>query len=658
MPRTVRRHTTSVEMQTLEDRRMLAAFGTPWPDARNLTISIPNDNVQVGKYQNEIERTLDQVATRQQWQELVLRAYQTWAINADVNIGLRNDYNLPFGTQGLTTGDPRFGEFRIGAFPQQGPIASAVPFQAVAGTYSGELLLNSSEQFRYHDWDGQVGPDPAMHTASERDLFSIFLHESGNTLGIADNSMEWSVMFGQYTVPKGVLAPEDIASIQSLYGARSDPYEQVDNGQLQSADLIPTPVGLDLTADVIRTRGSLVTGADVDHYKVVPAAGFDNATIRLRAAGVSLLKSRMEVTDDVGNVLQSASAASVFDNDNVIQLSGIQNLNSVYIRVTAEDPSDVYSVGDYELEVDYRTSVVQASDPVGGAYDSGEESVFANFGLNDDEAGTNDNIGNAIVLDPLTGVSTDRYEIESSVSSSTDVDVWKFTAPTSTQGRLVTHVSSVGLDAPDVRIKVLDSSGNNVVTAGRLRPDGTWTMEVAQPIAGEDYYLRVSVDPTSTVGSGNYVALAEFEASSTQMNHLVSGDVSDSVDDFITWSAGETKLYRFDLSAANGASNEGVRVTIYDAHTKNSVMTAVTRAGVSRSALAWLQQGDYILRFTAISGNTNPAMDVNYTLMVDGISDDQDDNGDDGNDPYNYYYYYGPGYYGYGYWYNGYYYYY
>ena len=182
---------------------MLAVFGNAWPDARNLSVSFPTDGVQVGSYANDINQTLDQIATRQQWQELSLRAFQTWAIHADINVGLRNDFDNNFGVPGLTVGDPRFGEFRIGAFPQTGVLANSVPFQAVAGTYSGDLLLNSNEQFTFHDWDDNLGPDPATIEPGERDLFSLFLHEIGNTLGIDDNMMDWTVMFRQYTVPKG-----------------------------------------------------------------------------------------------------------------------------------------------------------------------------------------------------------------------------------------------------------------------------------------------------------------------------------------------------------------------------------------------------------------------------------------------------------------------
>ena len=234
-----------------------------------------------------------------------------------------------------------------------------------------------------------------------------------------------------------------------------------------------------------------------------------------------------------------------------------------------------------------------------------------------------------------------KYEVRSSVTSATDLDYWKITAPASIDGRLLVQVAGVGTDRPDLRVKVVDASGNSVGTAGKLHSDGTFALEVAQPNAGQEYFVRVSVDPSSTVGVGNYVAVAEFQASSEQMNHLVSGDVSATVDDFVRWTAYETKLFRFDLGAVGATADQAVRLTIYDAHSKNVELMAVAQSGITRSALAWLQDGEYILRFTAIEGTQQPAAAIEYTLALDGISDDQDDDDDssDDDDDYSYYYY-------------------
>lgn len=643
------RPSASINFQSLEERRLLAVFGNAWPDARDLSISFPADGVAIDDSANDIGETLDGLATRQQWQESALRAYQTWAVHADINVGLRNDHNTDFGVPGLTTKDPRFGEFRVGAFPQTSVLASSVPFQAVAGTYSGDLLLNSNQQWSFHDWADNQGPDPSTINEGDRDVFTLLLHEAGNTLGLQDTFTDWTVMFGYYNTPKGTLSAEDIASIQALYGARTDPYELVDNGQLHSATIVPIPVGIDLAAEVIRTRGSLLNGSDVDHYKIVPADGYDSATVRVRASGVSLLKSRLEVVDAAGQVIQQADAASVFENDNTLTISGLTGHDELYLRLSALDPSDIYAVGDYLLEVDYRNPAVQATDPTPAAYDAGPDELFTNYALADSEFGENEALDSATTWDASEDLPGERFELHSSVSSATDVDFFKITAPQSIEGKLSVTLTGVSENGPELDVRVLDANGQRMGTAGYLRHDGTFVIEVAQPIAGQEYFVRVSVDPTSTVGVGDYLATAEFEAPSEQMNHVATGEVSGDVDNFGRWTAPDSKLYRFDLSAMGVTTAKAVRLTIYDAHTREPKMVAVAQAGVTRGALAWLEQGEYILRFSAISYNEIPAVNMSYTLTVDGISDDMDDNPyDPGNDPdlysYDYEYEYDPDY--------------
>lgn len=649
-----RRKTSATHLQALEERRLLTVFGNAWPDQRDLAISFPADGVQVGDVANDLNVTLDAVAPRQQWQELALRAYQTWAINADINIGLRNDFNTDFGVPGLTTQDPRFGEFRVGAFPQTGVLASSVPFQAVAGTYSGDLLLNSSQQWSMHDWADGVAPDPATGHEDDRDVFTLLLHEAGNTLGLPDTVTDWTVMFGHYAGPKGALTAEDIDSIQSIYGARTDPYELVDNGQMHVASLVTTPPGIDLSANVIRTRGSLLSGSDVDYYKIVPASGHDTATVRIRAEGISLVQSRIEVVDALGQVIQQADAQSVFQNDASVTLSGLAGYDEVFVRVSPRDPDGVYAVGDYLLEVDYRDAAVQALDPIPGAYDAGPDMLFGQYGLADAEIGDNDTLFNATEIEASPHTQGDRYEFESAVSSAADIDYFKIKAPANVQGKL--HVTLAGLDAsgPDLRVSVVNGDGEKVGTAGYLRSDGTFVVEVAQPTPLEDYFVRVSVDPTSAVGVGDYIATAEYEAPSEQMHDLVSNTVSGDKDDFVRWTAGVSKLYRFDLSSVSAsvadAAGSGVKMTVYDAHTREPKMAVLSHAGVTRGALAWLDQGEYIIRFTAVSIDGSAVNDLDYSVRVASVSDDMDDTPYDPNDPnpddytydyeYDYYNYY------------------
>lgn len=631
---------TRPRIEPLETRRLLAVFGNPWPEARSLTLSFPADGTPIGEQPSELRGMLDAVANRERWQEVSLRAFQTWAYHADINVGLRADHGLPFGAPGLSVGDPRFGDFRIGAIPQSGVLANALPFQINAGTFSGDILLNSSLGYTYHGWDD--GTPPAPDAAAGFDLLSVLLHESGNALGLDDNRDAGTVMFAHYTEPKGMLSQPDIDAIRSLYGARSDPFESSDNGTPRAATLVPVPLDFHPAAETIGVNGTLASGDDVDVYRFSVPGGSDAAELRLRAAGLSLLQAKVEVLDADGTVRASGAAESVFDNDVAIDLQGLADHDALFVRVSSKDDT-VYAVGDYQLRFDPRAPSVRALDPAPGHHETGIESLWEHFAPVDWEYGHDQTVADAAAMPAAAGIDVGtRFEAHASLRRPaadlpTDVDVWKVTSPATFSGPMTVHVSPVGANAAGVRVRILDAAGEPVGASGYLRPDGTWTLELAQPVASTDYYVRVSVDPGSIVDVGNYVASAEFAPADDQMHLMVSRTISSSLDDFVRWQAGKTKLFRFDLSANGQVGQEWVQVTVYDAHTHEIRMTLSTPAGGRRSAYAMLDQGDYLLRFAALSRSGNAVDAIDVQLMVDGLSDDQDPN-----DPNDDEYYYEP----------------
>src|SRR4051794_14505150 len=109
-------HATKLVLEQLEDRYAPATFGNPWPDGAHLTLSLAPDKTQVGDRQSALFSALGAQMTTTGWQVAILKAFQTWAANANLNFALVPDSGLPMGSRGMIQGDPRFGDMRVSAF--------------------------------------------------------------------------------------------------------------------------------------------------------------------------------------------------------------------------------------------------------------------------------------------------------------------------------------------------------------------------------------------------------------------------------------------------------------------------------------------------------------------------------------------------------------
>src|SRR5437868_5056329 len=127
-------------VEQLEDR-LTPAFGTPWFDGSSLTLSFTPDGTDISGTPSNLFSLMGSTTAQPQWQREILRAYQTWVAQANLNVGLVADGGQAMGTAGAPQEDIRFGDIRIGARSLSAPgtpgatVADAVGFDYDAKTW-------------------------------------------------------------------------------------------------------------------------------------------------------------------------------------------------------------------------------------------------------------------------------------------------------------------------------------------------------------------------------------------------------------------------------------------------------------------------------------------------------------------------------------------
>ena len=110
-----RKLTRRLFAERLEDRDVPASFGLAWPDPQHLTVSFVPDGTSVYGSGSALFGSLNAGAPTAVWQAELLRAIQSWASVANINVSVVADGGQALGASGMLEGDSRFGDIRIAA---------------------------------------------------------------------------------------------------------------------------------------------------------------------------------------------------------------------------------------------------------------------------------------------------------------------------------------------------------------------------------------------------------------------------------------------------------------------------------------------------------------------------------------------------------------
>ena len=605
MPHPPRRR---LSVEYLEDRTTPTA--SPWLNPGQLTISFVPDGTATGAGASDLSAMATASgSTLASWEQTIVQAFQTWASQANINLGVVQDQGQPLGTNGLIQGDPRFGDIRIAAAPlgntATAGLAETVTANPSAGTFSGDMVFNSNAP---------------ISIGGAYDLFSVALHEAGHSFGFPDEPTDpTSVMYTTYQTATG-LGQDDVAAIQSMYGSPSgDPFGGgVTNSTVSTAfDLTRYGNLTNVGADISQTGGS-----EVFRF-TTPAAStrINSLTVNVRAAGTSLLTPQVTILNSAGAVVASATAAGPLANSLSVALPNYQPGTTYYVQVQGAqvqgDTAGVFSSGAYNLQLSYGPTSYGNSFNLGATY--------VNTG-----SGHNLSILSAQSLGFSSATETTDFTAVGSLNAAGTSNWYRIT-PTTLSGFTGTlTVGVVGLAANGLlpTITVYNTLGQQLPAAVVANQNGTFTVQLAGQTTGTTYYLQVSAaSSTGANATGSYALWADLsQIAPTTFSLLSSGTLTAAAStSYSTLTTNGTRLTQFSLSASDaaGSATAAVRMTIFDAN-GNQVFTLVAYAGAPLvTGSVWLAAGTYTVVFNAaVAGGSLPAITYQFSDLYLSEPDD------------------------------------
>jgi hypothetical protein len=613
-------------LEQLEPRLMLRSDVLPWGGDANLTLSFAPDGTRIGGMNSTLFASLSSVAATAEWQDAILRAFQTWAVETNASVGVVPDSGDNFGIVGASRRDPRFGDIRVGAAPlESGVFAIAIPAgDQLSGTWVGDVIFNSNAIF-----------------TDVADIFAVALHEAGHVFGLEHSDNPLSAMHEHGITPITTLASDDTDAIQALYGQ-----PQPDLNELaKSNDTAGSPTQLRLNSTGTGSAGtapslaygSLTSSTDVDYFRLpIPATYGGPVTITVRTKGTSLLAPELAIFDGKGVELGHAVSTASFGDAVGITINQMPSDGQLLIRV-ARGRSDVFGLGAYAIVATFDGLNAAAPNVVEQATNGalrflpenelaklflatgGDTPDFNDDGHLDDDPSASVRLAESPGFPMMT-----RYETYASIADASDVDFYRVMSPAASGDVMTVRVRALEQGGLAPKITVYDKNGFELPAIILVNGAGECLVEVANVTPRSN--LTISVSSTSRTEfftTGNYQLSVAFGDKVAELQELA--------DDSLTPAAPikQTTLYvalpqLFDFGlmvpAAPATPNAVVMITIRDADDRVVYRVAASEGETRTAGSVLLKPGVYRVQAAVVAVEPiNSAL--NFTVWARIASD-------------------------------------
>ena len=364
-----RTHRPNVE--GLEDRFLLyAATGGHWQFPARITYSFVPDGTSLGGIPSTLNSSLSALGiSASSWQTAITKAALAWEATAGVNLVQVGDNGAVSGDPTLDQqGDPNVGDIRFGGTSLDPSVLAEafLPPPINGGSLAGDVVFNTSQLWK-------VGAD--------YDFQTVAMHEFGHALGLDHSTDTTATMYPYYTGTNQVLAADDKAGIQAVYGPRQpDAFDAAASNQTTATASNITPYIDPSNLQISLSGLDISTNQDLDVYKVVvPAGASSSFTVKMQSTGLSSMSPRLLVLNGTGGFITQVYSSN-YGATVSATINGVSAGQTYYFRAQGY-ATNTAGIGAYGLQVNFSlgyqapiappntTVAAQADHGGGGSYD-------------------------------------------------------------------------------------------------------------------------------------------------------------------------------------------------------------------------------------------------------------------------------------------------